>query len=115
MRAWSIKVLVMTIGSILLLALQFISTQAYTFNDERIIRQASELVPWCKAKAEYMYMAKGEFTYQWTASYHDKSNMLYVDGKLRVHSDDVPVRCRLPSGGREADALIEIDDPKVFG
>ena len=105
----------MGIGTAVLLALQFISTQAYTFNDERIIRQASELVPWCKAKAEYMYMAKGESTYQWAALYHDKSNMLYVDGKLRVHSDDVPVRCRLPSGGREADALIEIEDPKVFG
>jgi hypothetical protein len=99
------------ISTALFLALQFITTQSYVFDDGRIIRQASELVPWCKAKAEYHYMLKGMQTFQWTASHYSRTNELHVDGKIRVHSEDVVVRCRMTSGEREATAVIEIDDP----
>ena len=55
---------------ILFLALQFVTTQPYVFDDNRIIRQASELVPWCRAKAEQHYMLQNIQTYQWTAPHH---------------------------------------------
>lgn len=78
---------------------------------DRTINQASELVPWCRSEAESRYIARNITPYQWTASYHDSSNVLYVEGKLRVHGDDVAVRCRIARGAREGYAVIEIDDP----
>jgi hypothetical protein len=80
-------------------------------SEHRPISQASELVPWCKAEAEAPYVARNITTYQWTASYHESGNILYVDGKLRVHSQDVSVRCSVPRGAVEAYATIQIDDP----
>jgi hypothetical protein len=79
----------------------------------RIINQASELVPWCRSEAETRYIAKNITPYQWTASYHDDSNVLYVDGKLRVHGDDVAVRCHIARGARVQYAIIEVDDPSL--
>ena len=80
---------------------------------DRTINQASELVAWCRSEAEARYIAKNITPYQWTASYHDDSNVLYVDGKLRVHNDDVVVRCRIARGARVEYGVIEIDDPSL--
>ncbi|MGQ4583892.1 hypothetical protein [Lysobacter sp. F60174L2] len=77
------------------------------------IHQASALVPWCRSEAEARYIARNIVPYQWTARYHDKGNVLYVEGKLRVHGDDVAVRCRIARGAREKYAVIEIDDPSL--
>jgi len=77
---------------------------------DKVINQASELVPWCKAEAEYRYLQKDITPYQWTASYHDRSGILFVDGKLRVHDEDVVVRCHVGQGMRGTYAAIEIDD-----
>jgi hypothetical protein len=79
----------------------------------RVINQASELVPWCKNEAESRYVARNITPYQWAASYHDRSNILYVDGRLRVHGEDVVVRCRVARGAREEYATIEINDPTL--
>jgi len=79
-------------------------------HEPRIISLASDLLPWCKAEAEARYIAENITPYQWTASYHDSGNALFVDAKLRVHGDDVAVRCRIAAGAREEYATIEIDD-----
>lgn len=76
---------------------------------DRVIEQASDLVAWCKAEAEAHYIAQGVTPYQWTASYHDRSNVLYVDGKLRADGRDVAVQCRIARGAREQHGIIEID------
>ena len=81
------------------------------FGDEHgVISQASDLVPWCKAEAEARYVAKNITPYNWTASYHQSSNVLYVDGKLRAAGEDVTVHCRIVSGARDEYATIEIDE-----
>jgi hypothetical protein len=80
---------------------------------ERTIDQASDLVPWCRSEAESRYIARNITPYQWSASYHDRSNVLYVEGRLRVHGDDVAVRCRIARGAREGYGVIEIDDPSL--
>ena len=80
---------------------------------ERTIAQASDLVQWCRSEAEARYVAKGLQTYQWTSSYHDSGNLLAVDGKLRVHGDDVAVHCRVARGAREEYASIEIEDSSL--
>jgi hypothetical protein len=80
---------------------------------ERTIEQASALALWCRSEAESRYIAKDITPYQWTASHHDRHNVLYVEGRLRVHGDDVAVRCRIAKGARERYATIEIDDPSL--
>ena len=79
-------------------------------HEHRVISQASDLVPWCKAEAEARYVARNVTPYNWTASYHERSNVLYVDGKLRVEGKDVTVRCRIVSGARDEYATVEIDE-----
>ncbi|UNK58706.1 hypothetical protein MNQ95_06360 [Pseudoxanthomonas daejeonensis] len=79
---------------------------------EREILQASELVPWCRQEAEARYTARGETTYQWSASYSDRGNTLSVEGRLRVEGRDVKVECRIARGARERHASISVADPK---
>src|SRR5688500_15676546 len=78
---------------------------------DRVYNKASELLPLCKAETYALYIAKGITPYQWTASHHSRSNVLYVNGRLRVHGDDVTVRCRVARGAREQYATVEVDDP----
>ena len=89
------------------------ATSTMAHDHTRTINQASELVPWCKAEAESRYVAKNITPYQWAASYRERSNVFYVDGRLRVHGDDVAIRCRIARGAREEYATIEIDDPSL--
>lgn len=87
------------------------SGQSYEPAYEQIFNRASELAPWCRDEAEARYVAKNLTTYQWTASHHDRSGVLYVEGTLRVEGRTVEVRCRIAQGARERYATIEIDDP----
>jgi len=82
-------------------------------HEHSVISQASDLVPWCKSEAEARYVARNITPYNWTASYHEASSILYVDGKLRVHGADVTVRCRMASGAREEYGTIEIGDSSL--
>jgi len=79
-------------------------------HEHRIISQASDLVPWCKAEAEARYVARNITPYNWSASYHDRGNVLYVDGKLRADGEDVTVHCRIAGGARDEYATIEFDE-----
>ena len=99
-----------TMVAIIVLAASF---PALAHEHHRVIYYASDLVPWCRDEAQAPYVAKNITPYNWTASYHDSGNMLYVDGKLRVHDTDVEVHCRLASGARLGYAVIEIDDPAL--
>lgn len=83
---------------------------AFGHDRERTISQASDLAPWCQHEAEARYVARSMPTYQWTASYHDSGDIFVVDGKLRVHGDDVAIHCRIARGAREEYAAIEIED-----
>lgn len=91
-------------------ALLLLAAGVAAHEHDRTVTQASELVPWCRSEAEARYVARNVTPYQWTASYHEDANMLYVDGKLRVHDDDVAVRCRIARGARVEYGAIEIDD-----
>ena len=81
------------------------------YDDNQVINEAGALAPWCRAEAEMRYRVQDITPYQWTASYHRSVDTLYVDGKLRVHGDDVAVRCRMLQGARTATVIVEIDDP----
>jgi hypothetical protein len=78
---------------------------------EREIHQASELVPWCRQETEARFVARGERTYQWSASYSDRGSALSVEGRLRVEYREVKVECRIARGALERYATIDIQDP----
>jgi hypothetical protein len=78
-------------------------------HEHGVISQASDLVPWCKAEAEARY-ARNITPYNWTASYHQKGNVLYVDGNLRANGEEVTVHCRIAGGARDEYATIDIDE-----
>lgn len=82
-------------------------------HEEIVFSQASELLPWCRAEAEARYVGRGITPYQWTGRYHDAFNVLYAEGKLRVHGDDVAVNCRVARNALERYAVIEIFDPTL--
>jgi hypothetical protein len=97
--------------NVLIVLLLASATPASAQYRDVIIYQASDLVPWCRDAAQARYVARNITPYNWTASYHDRSNILYVDGKLRVHDSDVEVHCRLASGSPLEFATVEINDP----
>jgi hypothetical protein len=74
---------------------------------ERTITLASQLAPWCRAEAEARVVAEGGTPYQWASSYHERGNVLHVEGTLRVDGEDIGVRCRIARGAREFYASIE--------
>lgn len=80
---------------------------------ERVINNERELAGWCEQEAKHRYIARNITPYQWTSRYFERSNVLHVEGSLRVHGEDVQVRCRAARGAREQYAVIEIDDPAV--
>jgi len=98
--------------TMLLAALLPVAATAHDHQD-RVVYQASDLVSWCRDEAQARYVARNITPYNWTAAYHDRSNILYVDGRLRVHDSDVEVHCRLASGARLEFGAIEIDDPTL--
>lgn len=78
---------------------------------ERVIHRASDLVPWCREEAEAIVIGRGGTPYQWTASWHDRGDVIHVDGKLRVDGKDIGVSCRIARGARERYASLEFNEP----
>ncbi len=99
----------MRYGIAAVLGFALLPAWAHDDDDEIVFNQASELLPWCRAEAEAHYVGKGIAPYQWTGRYYDRSNVLYVEGKLRADGKDVEVRCRVARDARERYAVIEID------
>ena len=88
--------------------LAVVAFSAIAHDEETVINQASELIDWCRLEAQAPYIAKGITPYNWTAAYHDRSNVLYVDGGLRVEGNEISVHCRVAKGGLKKDIVVEI-------
>lgn len=80
---------------------------------ERLIPDEFTLSQWCEDEARHRYIARDITPYQWTSRYFARNNVLHVEGRLRVRSEDVSVRCRVARGARAQYAVIEIDDPAL--
>ncbi len=59
---------------------------------------------------ETHYLAQGASIYNWTASYHDRGDGLYVDGRLRANGNTVSVHCSAARGAHERDLVMRIDE-----
>ncbi|MCS3847502.1 hypothetical protein GGR70_002525 [Xanthomonas campestris] len=77
---------------------------------EPLLMNASDLVPACQRAAETHYLAQGASIYNWTASYHDQGNGLYVDGRLRANGNTVSVHCSAARVAYARDLVMKIDE-----
>ncbi|WP_230079421.1 hypothetical protein [Xanthomonas oryzae] len=80
---------------------------------EQVLTNASDLVPACRRVAETHYLAQGASIYNWTASYHDRGDGPYVDGRLRANGNTVSVRCSAARSAYECELVMQIDEPAV--
>ncbi len=90
--------------------MQAIAQNIVQYTPEPLLMNASDLVPVCRRAAETHYLAQGASIYNWTASYHDRGDGLYVDGRLRANGNTVSVHCRAARGARERELVMSIDE-----
>ncbi|MFC0154815.1 hypothetical protein ACFFJ4_14685 [Xanthomonas dyei] len=91
-------------------ATQAVAQNVVQYVPEPLLMNGSDLVPVCRRAAETHYLAQGASVYNWTASYHDRGDGLYVDGRLRANGNTVSVHCSATRGSRERDLLMKIDE-----
>ncbi|WP_431793174.1 hypothetical protein [Xanthomonas oryzae] len=80
------------------------------YTHEPLLMNGSDLVPVCQRAAENHYLAQGASISNWTASYHDRGNGLYVDGRLRVNGNTASVHCTAARGSRERELTMKINE-----
>ncbi|QEO99521.1 hypothetical protein [Xanthomonas oryzae] len=80
------------------------------YTPEPLLMNGSDLVPVCQRAAENHYLAQGASISNWTASYHDRGNGLYVDGRLCVNGNTASVHCTDARGSREGELTMKIDE-----
>ncbi|MBB5863696.1 hypothetical protein [Xanthomonas sp. 3058] len=100
--------LVVTIAG--LVSTQAIAQNVVQYTPEPLLMNGSDLVPVCRRAAETHYLAQGASIYNWTASYHDRGDGLYVDGRLRANGKTVSVHCSAARGARERELILKIDE-----
>lgn len=91
-------------------ATQVLAQNVVQYVPEPLLMNGSDLVPVCRRAAETHYLAQGASVYNWTASYHDRGDGLYVDGRLRANGNTVSVHCSAARGSRERDLIMKIDE-----
>ncbi|MBB4129841.1 hypothetical protein [Xanthomonas sp. 3075] len=93
-----------------LVSTQAIAQNVVQYTPEPLLMNGSDLVPVCRRAAETHYLAQGASIYNWTASYHDRGDGLYVDGRLRANGKTVSVHCSAARGARERELILKIDE-----
>ncbi|WP_372469976.1 hypothetical protein ABQY74_019345 [Xanthomonas sp. WHRI 7064] len=89
---------------------QAVAQNVVQYTPEPLLMNGSDLVPVCRRAAETHYLAQGASIYNWTASYHDRGDGLYVDGRLRANGNTVSVHCSAARGAHERDLVMRIDE-----
>lgn len=89
---------------------QAVAKNIVQYAPEPLLMNGSDLVPVCRRAAETHYLAQGASIYNWTASYHDRGDGLYVDGRLRANGNTVSVHCSAARGAHERDLVMRIDE-----
>ena len=87
------------------------AAQAY---EELVFHQPSDLVSWCKYKAESRYIAKYVTPEQWNATYSEQDKVFHVDATLVANGTEVQVHCEVPKGAHDRKASIKIEDPNAL-
>jgi hypothetical protein len=76
--------------------------------NDRVIENSFELREWCKDESEAYYIAKGITPYNWSDSWWEKGNTLFVKGNWLIGHDHISVECRIAKGARKKYASFEI-------
>ena len=80
--------------------LSLFSLSTYPSQKIERIENTLDLKIWCKSKTERFYLAKKIKPYNWTASWHTKGDILFVEGEWRIGSELESVLCFAKKGGK---------------
>jgi hypothetical protein len=88
-----------------------LASPAIAHRENAIINSATELRDWCKEESEASIIGGGVTPYNWTASYWDQGNVLFVKGKWRVNASNVTVECSIARGAEARFASMTVGEP----
>ena len=92
----------------LMLAGFTVALPAAAHDDEIPIIFGSELVDWCKAESEALFVAQDKRAYNWVARHVERGNALVVEGNWRVDGERIEIECRIAKGARREHATMSI-------
>jgi len=76
------------------------------------MQSSTELLEWCEAKTRSHYAGKGITPYNWSASWWEEGNVLFVRGSCRIESEYVTVECHVMRGATKQHAKFKVVDKK---
>lgn len=82
----------------------------HAHGEDVIIEYSHELLEWCKTETEGYYVANGITPYNWSASWWEKGNTLFVKGHWLIENEHVAVGCRVAKGAKRKYAIFEFSD-----
>jgi len=94
------------------LLLLLVTSAALAHRGDTIINTASELRDWCKDESEASIIGRGLTPHNWSASYFDEGNVLFVKGSWRIDTAKVTVECRIARGARAQYASLTVQEPE---
>lgn len=97
----------MKIKSIIFFLFILFAVPVLAHEEDLPINSSSELREWCREESEAYFVGKGVTPYNWSASYWDKGNTLFVKGNWRVDGKDIIVECRIAKGAKRKYANLE--------
>jgi len=77
-------------------------------DEDTPITTQAELLAWCQAESEAWFVGRQLTPYNWSASFWEKGNVLYVKGSWRVGSQDREVECSVARGARTRYAMMNV-------
>jgi hypothetical protein len=90
-----------------LLALPALSNEPVIYV-EKIINTTAELKSWCKNESSMYYLAQDITPYNWTASWWNEGNFLFVKGTWKIDKEEQTIQCSIRRGVTEKYAIWKV-------
>jgi len=94
---------------VLTIVLSLVSFAAAAHQEDVPITTASELRAWCEMESHALFIGKGITPYNWSASFWEKGNVLFVKGSWRVGNKEAVIDCRIARGAQTRYAAISVN------
>jgi hypothetical protein len=77
--------------------------------DDRPIREGTELRDWCRSASEAELIGRGGTPSNWSARYWDQGDVLNVEGQWRSGEQRWQVQCRVARGAQARFATMSLN------
>lgn len=94
---------------VLTIVLSLVAFAAAAHQEDVPITTAGELRAWCEMESHALFIGQGITPYNWSASYWDEGNVLFVEGSWRVGNKEAVIECRIARGAQTRYAAMSID------